>query len=42
MSPETMGTVGTWGPILIMVLIFYFLLYIFTNKLIINFIRNVS
>ena len=27
MSPETMGTVGTWGPILIMVLIFYFLLY---------------
>lgn len=27
MSPETMGAVGTWGPILIMVLIFYFLLY---------------
>lgn len=27
MSPEMMGTLGTWGPILIMVLIFYFLLY---------------
>lgn len=27
MSPETMATVGTWGPIIIMVVIFYFLLY---------------
>ena len=27
MSPETMAALGTWGPIIIMVLIFYFLLY---------------
>lgn len=27
MSPETIAALGTWGPIIIMVLIFYFLLY---------------
>lgn len=27
MSPETMATLGTWGPILVMIMIFYFLLY---------------
>ena len=27
MSPETMAALGNWGPIIIMVLIFYFLLY---------------
>lgn len=27
MSPETMNSLATWGPILVMVLIFYLLLY---------------
>ena len=27
MSPETMATLSTWGPILVMIMIFYFLLY---------------
>ena len=27
MNPETIAALGTWGPIIIMVLIFYFLLY---------------
>ncbi|WP_298593843.1 preprotein translocase subunit YajC [uncultured Mitsuokella sp.] len=27
MNPEMMGTLGTWGPIVLLVAIFYFLLY---------------
>jgi preprotein translocase subunit YajC len=27
MSPETMAALSTWGPILVMIMIFYFLLY---------------
>ena len=27
MSPEMAATLGTWGPILVMIAIFYFLLY---------------
>ncbi len=27
MNPETMAALSTWGPILVMIMIFYFLLY---------------
>jgi len=27
MTPETMTALGTWGPIFVMIAIFYFLLY---------------